>query len=132
VTNVARFEGDDLLAAIYLGDATKAARAVASLEAEAEPIQLLLWQLANDTREALAIASNGRASRPYPSPRMRELEAIARRHGSERLKRLLMQAHEVDRLVKGVGDSKSGPDMWRAFLELALRLAGKASVPTVS
>lgn len=132
VSSVARFEGGDLLSAIYAGDASKAARAVASLQAEAEPIQLLLWQLANDTREALAIANTGRASRPYPPPRIRQLEAIAKRHGRDRLKRLLVHAHEVDRLVKGVGDSKTGPDMWRAFLELALRLAGKASVQPVA
>jgi DNA polymerase III subunit delta len=131
VARVSRYESDDLLTAIHQGDASRVARSVAALEAEAAPIQLLLWQLTQEIREAVAVATSGKASRPFPQGRMRELEALARRHGRERLLRLLSQAHDADRWVKGVGDSRMAVDMWRSLLELSLRLAGRASVPGV-
>jgi DNA polymerase III subunit delta len=128
VTRVARYESDDLLTAIQQGDASRVARAIMSLEAEAAPIHLLVWQVTNEIREALNVATTGRASRPFPPVRMRPLEGLARRHGKERLARLMLMAHDIDRWVKGVGQNHTAVDMWRGLLELSLRLAGRASV----
>jgi DNA polymerase-3 subunit delta len=128
VTRVARYASDDLLGAIHRGDTPQVARAIDSLKSEGEAVPLLIWQLSNETREAWLMARSGRASRPFPPQRIRQLEALARRHGAARLARLMLQAHQIDRMMKGVGDVLTGADPWAALTELALRLAGKATL----
>ncbi len=52
VTDVSRFERDTLIEAIHSGDTGRVVRAVDSLEAEGEPLPLLLWTLAEELRLA--------------------------------------------------------------------------------
>ena len=57
VTDVSRFERDALIDAIHAGEPGRIARAVDSLEAEGEPLPLLLWALTEELR--LMMALNG-------------------------------------------------------------------------
>lgn len=121
VTDVSRFERDTLLEAIHAGDASRIARIVAALEAEAEPLPLLLWTLAEELRLMMALAAGQRPRRFLPPERSAALQQAARRHDTASFDRELLRAHRIDRMIKGVeiGDS------WDNMLELALGIAGK-------
>ena len=74
VTDVSRFERDALVDAIHAGEPGRIARAVDSLEAEGEPLPLLLWALAEELRWRGARPWGGRGGggpaggRPCPRP----------------------------------------------------------------
>ena len=121
VTDVSRFERDTLLEAIHAGDAGRVARVVASLEAEGEPLPLLLWTLTEELRLMMALSANQRPRRFLPPERMAALQKTARRHDAASFDRELLRAHRIDRMIKGV---ETG-DPWDAVVELGLGLAGK-------
>jgi DNA polymerase-3 subunit delta len=124
VTDVSRFERDSLLEAIHSADAGRIARAVASLEAEGEPLPLLLWTLAEELRTMMAVQAGQRPRRFLPPERMAALQKTARRHGRESLGRELLRAHRIDRMIKGV---ETG-DPWEGVLQLALGIAGRPAL----
>jgi DNA polymerase III subunit delta len=121
VTDVSRFDRDTLLEAIHAGDAGRMARVVASLEAEGEPLPLLLWTLAEELRLMMALSAGQRPRRYLPPDRMAAIQRTARRHGAASFDRELLRAHRIDRMIKGV---ETG-DPWDSVVDLALGLAGK-------
>jgi DNA polymerase-3 subunit delta len=121
VTDVSRFERDTLLEAIHAGDAGRVARILAALEAEGEPLPLLLWTLAEELRALLAYAGNQRPRRFMPPERTAALQATARRHDAASLQREVLRAHRIDRMIKGVETGNP----WGAVLELCLGIARK-------
>jgi DNA polymerase-3 subunit delta len=121
VTDVSRFERDTLIDAIHAGDAARIARVVASLEAEGEPLPLLLWTLAEELRLLMAIAAGQRPRRFLPPDRLEALSRTARRHDLASFDRELLRAHRIDRMIKGV---ETG-DPWDGVVDLALGLAGR-------
>jgi DNA polymerase-3 subunit delta len=128
VTDVSRFERDALLEAIHAGDAGRIARVVASLEAEGEPLPLLLWTLAEELRYLMALAANQRPRRFLSPERLAALQKTARRHRAETFERELLRAHRIDRMIKGV---ETG-DPWDSVVDLALGLAGKPLLADVA
>lgn len=125
VTDVARFERDALIDAIHAQDAARIVRVVRSLEAEGEPLPLLIWTLADELRALLAIAQGQRPRRYYMTPDQQQaLNKTARRHTAESLSRELLRAHRIDRMMKGVATG----DPWENVLELALGLAGRTAL----
>ncbi|APV49006.1 DNA polymerase III subunit delta [Betaproteobacteria bacterium GR16-43] len=120
VTDVSRFEREALLDAVHAGDRAKVVRIVASLEAEGEPLPLLLWVLAEELRHMMALSANQRPKRFLPPERMQALNKTARRHNPASFARELLRAHRIDRMIKGV---ETG-DPWDSMLELSLGLAG--------
>ncbi|MGZ5111467.1 MAG: DNA polymerase III subunit delta [Usitatibacter sp.] len=121
VTDVSRFDRDTLLEAIHAADAGRMARVVASLEAEGEPLPLLLWTLTEELRLMMALAAGQRPRRYMPPDRMAAIQQTARRHGPASFDRELLRAHRIDRMIKGV---ETG-DPWDSVVDLALGLAGK-------
>jgi DNA polymerase III subunit delta len=121
VTDVSRFERDSLLEAIHAADAGRIARVVTSLEAEGEPLPLLLWTLTEELRLMMALAANQRPRRFLPPDRLAALQQSARRHDALSFDRELLRAHRIDRMIKGV---ETG-DPWDSVVDLALGLAGK-------
>lgn len=121
VTDVSRYERDSLLDAIHDSDAGRVARVVASLEAEGEPLPLLLWTLTEELRLMMALAANQRPRRFIPPERMAALQKTARRHDNASFHRELLRAHHIDRMIKGIDTG----DPWDNVVELALGLAGK-------
>jgi DNA polymerase-3 subunit delta len=121
VTDVSRFERDTLLEAIHQDDPARIARVVASLEAEGEPLPLLLWVLAEELRLMMALAAGQRPRRFLPPERSAALTRTARRHNAATFHRELLRAHRIDRMIKGV---ETG-DPWDSVVELALGLSGR-------
>jgi DNA polymerase-3 subunit delta len=128
VTDVSRFDRENLLEAIHASDGSRIARIVESLEAEGEPLPLLLWTLAEELRMMMTIAGGARPRRPLPPARLQGLTATARRHDAVSFDRLLLRAHRIDRMIKGV----EAGDPWDAMLELALGLAGRPVMDEVA
>ena len=120
VTDVSRFERDGLLEAIHDADLAKIARIVDSLEAEGEPLPLLLWQLAEELRMMMTISAGQRPRRFMPPERQQALAKTARKHDAASFGRELLRAHRIDRMIKGV---ETG-DPWDSVLEMSLGLAG--------
>ena len=121
VTDVSRFERDTLVVAIHAGDAARIVRVVASLEAEGEPLPLLLWTLAEELRLMMALAANQRPRRFLPPERIALSQQGARRHDAASFGREVLRAHRIDRMIKGVETGNP----WDNLVELALGLAGK-------
>jgi DNA polymerase-3 subunit delta len=121
VTDVSRFERDTLVDAIHGDDPARIARIVESLEAEGEPLPLLLWTLAEELRMMMAVAAGQRPRRFLPPERMQALARAAKRHDAASFGREVLRAHRIDRMIKGV----EAGDPWDGVLELALGLAGR-------
>ena len=121
VTDVSRFEREALLEAIHAGDGAKIARVVDSLEAEGEPLPLLLWTLAEELRLMMTIAAGQRPRRFFPPERIAALTKTAKRHDAASFGRELLRAHRIDRMIKGV---ETG-DPWDQVLEISLCLSGR-------
>jgi DNA polymerase III subunit delta len=121
VTDVSRFERDTLIDAIHAGDPARVVRALASLEAEGEPLPLLLWTLAEELRLLMAISAGQRPRRYVAPERMERLNRTARKHSPASYDRELLRAHRIDRMIKGV---ETG-DPWDSLVELALGISGK-------
>jgi DNA polymerase III subunit delta len=122
VTDVSRFERDTLVDAIHASDPSRVVRAVASLEAEGEPLPLLLWTLAEELRLLMAISAGQRPRRFLPPERVERLNKTARKHSQASFDRELLRAHRIDRMIKGV---ETG-DPWDSMVELALGISGRA------
>ena len=120
VTDVSRFERDALLEAIHEGEPGRIARAVDSLEAEAEPLPLLLWALTEELRLMMQVSAGERPRRFLDPDRLQRVQRTARRHDAASFDRQLLRAHRIDRMIKGV---ETG-DAWEEMLEFALALAG--------
>ena len=121
VTDVARFERDTLIDAIHGDDASRVVRVVASLEAEGEPLPLLLWTLAEELRIVMAISAGQRPRRFIPPERMERLTRTARKHSTATFDRELLRAHRIDRMIKGVETGNP----WSSVVELALGISGR-------
>jgi DNA polymerase-3 subunit delta len=128
VTDVSRFERDTLIEAMHSGDGARIARVVVSLEAEGEPLPLLLWTLTEELRFMMALAANQRPRRFLPPERMAALQKTAKRHSAASFDRELLRAHRIDRMIKGV---ETG-DAWDSVVDLALGLAGKPVLEDVA
>jgi DNA polymerase-3 subunit delta len=134
VADVARYDVFQLSEAWLDGDAARAVRIVAALQAEGEGIQLLLWQLGEDLH-ALAsvlaaratgtpIASAVRSARVW-GKRQGAMERAARRLGPADVVPLLSALARLDALSKGIGRG----NVWDELRTAAMHLCGKPPVP---
>jgi DNA polymerase-3 subunit delta len=120
VANVSRFNPFQLVAAIHEGDVARIQRMLDGLKAEGEAPPLILWVLSNEIRTLARVRGVTRSGRsPQPS-KAREMERIARRHSAKSIYALLLQAAEIDRMIKGLNQR----DPWDALSTLACGLAG--------
>ena len=124
VTDVSRFERDGLIDAIHEAEPGRIARAVDSLEAEAEPLPLLLWALTEELRLMMQVSGGERPRRFLDPDRLQRVQRTARKHDAASFDRQLLRAHRIDRMIKGV---ETG-DAWEEILELSLALAGKPAL----
>ena len=122
VANVSRFNPFQLVDAIHEGDIVRIQRMLDGLKAEGEAPPLILWVLANEIRTLARVRGVTRSGRPPHPSKARELERVARRHSVKSIHSLLLQAAEVDRMIKGLNQR----DPWDALSGLACGLAGTA------
>lgn len=120
VANVSRFNPFQLVAAIHEGDVIRIHRMLEGLKAEGEAPPLILWVLANEIRTLARVKGVTRSGRPPHPGKAREMERIARRHNAKSIQTLLLQAAEIDHMVKGLNHN----DPWDALNLLACSLAG--------
>ena len=124
VTDVSRFERDALLDAIHDADPGRIARAVDSLEAEGEPLPLLLWALTEELRLMMQLTAGERPRRFLDPDRLQRVQRTARKHDAASFDRQLLRAHRIDRMINGV---ETG-DAWEEILEMSLALAGRPAL----
>lgn len=120
VANVSRFNPFQLVAAIHEGDVVRIQRMLDGLKAEGEAPPLVLWVLANEIRTLARVRGVTRAGRPPHPSKVREMERVARRHSAKSIHDLLLQAAEIDRMIKGLNQR----DPWDALSSLACGIAG--------
>ena len=130
IADVARFDVFQLSEAWLAGDAARACRILAALEAAGEGVPLLVWQLGEDLH-ALAAVFTAIASGAQVSGALRDsrvwgkrqaaMERAVRRIAPASLPSLLTRLARLDALAKGIGRG----NMWDALRELALALAGR-------
>ncbi len=128
VTDVARYDVFQLSEAWLAGDAARALRIVAALEAEGEGIQLLLWQLGEDIHALASVLEASAAGTPVSAAvrnarvwgkRQAAMERAARRvaarsdHASRRGARAARRAVEGHRSRAASGTSCGQPH-WRS------------------
>lgn len=121
IANVSRFNPFQLVEAIQAGDLARIRRMLDGLKAEGEAPPLILWVITNELRllaRMRGLTRSGRA--PHPA-KARDMDRLARRHSPDSLRRLLLQAAEIDRMIKGLNSN----DPWDALAELAFGVAGK-------
>jgi len=134
VTDVARYDVQELSEAWLAGDAARALRIIAALEAEGEGLPLLLWQLGEDLHALSAIGDATAAGTSAAvavrnarvwGKRQGAMEQAARRVSAPATMPLLRALSRLDALSKGIGAG----DAWDDLRGLALALAGHPAVP---
>jgi DNA polymerase-3 subunit delta len=134
VSDVARYDVFQLSEAWLTGDAARALRIIAALEAEGEGIQLLLWQLGEDIH-ALAFVLDAAASGTPVSIAVRNarvwgkrqaaMERAARRLKVDAIAPLLAALARLDALSKGIGRGS----VWDELRATVLAMAGERALP---
>jgi DNA polymerase III subunit delta len=132
VADSARYDVFQLAQAAAAGDAQRALRVLLGLKSEGVEPTLILWALARELRglwqarerdrlrSQSPVAGWNQAAKPTP----RALSRI----GEMPLARLLRQAGQTDRIIKGVARG----DPWTAIIELTASMAGALQAPADS
>jgi DNA polymerase-3 subunit delta len=134
VANVARYDIAQLSEAWLAGDAMRALRIIAALEAEGEGLPLLLWQMGEDLH-ALAAIRDATSAGTHPAVALRNarvwgrrqgaMERAAKRVSAGRLTPMLSALSRLDAMSKGIGTGNA----WDDLRGLALTLAGHPALP---
>lgn len=127
VLDVARFEADDLTAALLAGDRTHYLRVIDVLQSAGAALPLLLWALANELRAAHRVVAHLGRGQAMPDalreaqvfgPRRGSIERAARRWSCPAIQEALLHAARIDRIVKGLEPG----DAWDEMRVLGLAL----------
>jgi DNA polymerase III subunit delta len=130
IADVARFDVFQLSEAWLAGDAARACRIPAALEAAGEGLPLLVWQLGEDLHALAAVftavaggtqVSGALRNARVWGKRQAAMERAARRVQPSTLPSLITRLATLDALAKGIGRGNA----WDALRELALSLAGR-------
>lgn len=132
VVDVARYDLDDLRAAVLQGDAARITRMLDGLKAEGAALPLVLWALTEEIRGVGAVVNGAAAGRPvaalmrdariFGPARQALVQANYARFKPAQLDDALRHASMVDRMIKGL----TRGDAWDELLQLALRFARPA------
>jgi DNA polymerase-3 subunit delta len=134
VTDVARYDVFQLSEAWLAGDAARALRIIAALEAEGEGIQLLLWQLGEDVHALAFVLEAAASGTPVAvairnarvwGKRQAAMERAARRLESDAIASLIAALARLDALSKGIGRG----NVWDELRATVLTLAGARALP---
>jgi DNA polymerase III subunit delta len=131
VLNVARYDVFKLTEAVLAGQQARVLRMLDGLEAEGEAEVLVLFTLAEDIRALKRVKDAVQAGRPLPMA-LREqrvwglkeklFERVVPLLGATDVSNLLLAAHKVDGIVKGLKVPDWPADNWQALRQLALTL----------
>jgi len=132
VVNVARYDVFKLSEAVLGGQVARVQRMLEGLQAEGEAAVLVHYTLAEDIRALKRVKDAMAAGRPLPMA-LREnriwgakeklFERILPRLSEANLARMLLAAHQVDGIVKGLKVPEWPTDGWQALQRLAMRMS---------
>jgi DNA polymerase-3 subunit delta len=134
VSDVARYDVFQLSEAWLTGDAARALRIIAALEAEGEGIQLLLWQLGEDIHALAFVLDAAASGTPVAiavrnarvwGKRQAAMERAARRLKVDVIAPLLAALARLDALSKGIGRGS----VWDELRTTVLAMAGERALP---
>ena len=134
VTDVARYDVSQLSEAWLAGDAARALRIIAALEAEGEGLPLLAWQIGEDLHALAAVREATAAGMPAAvairnarlwGRRQDAMEQAAKRVATAAIAPMLHALSRLDAVSKGIGAGNA----WDDLRALALTLAGHPAVP---
>jgi DNA polymerase-3 subunit delta len=132
VVNVARYDVFKLSESVLSGQVARVQRMLEGLQAEGEAAVLVHYTLAEDIRALKRAKDAMVAGKPLPmalreqrvwGPRERLFERVLPRMTELRLTGLLLAAHQVDGIVKGLKVPDWPTDPWQALQRLALRFS---------
>lgn len=132
VVNVARYDVFKLSESVLSGQVARVQRMLDGLQAEGEAAVLVHYTLAEDIRALKRVKDAMVAGKPLPmalreqrvwGARERLFERVLPRMTEARLTGLLLAAHQVDGIVKGLKVSDWPTDPWQALQRLALRFS---------
>jgi DNA polymerase-3 subunit delta len=112
VAKVARYDSAELSVALLDGDVERVCRILDGLQAEGEGVQLVLWQIAEDTHALLGIAQAQRDGQSVATAlrgarvwgkRQSAMERAARRIDGRALAKLVPELARLDKISKGIG-----------------------------
>jgi len=132
VLNVARYDVFKLSEAVLSGQVARVQRMLEGLQAEGEAAVLVHYTLAEDIRALKRVKDAITQGRPMPMA-LREnriwgakeklYERILPRLSQANLARMLLAAHQVDGIVKGLKVPEWPTDGWQALQRLAMRMS---------
>ena len=132
VVNVARYDVFKLSESVLSGQVARVQRMLDGLQAEGEAAVLVHYTLAEDIRALKRVKDAMVAGKPLPmalreqrvwGARERLFERVLPRMTEVRLTGLLLAAHQVDGIVKGLKVPDWPTDPWQALQRLALRMS---------
>jgi DNA polymerase-3 subunit delta len=132
VVNVARYDVFKLSESVLSGQVARVQRMLDGLQAEGEAAVLVHYTLAEDIRALKRVKDAMVAGKPLPmalreqrvwGARERLFERVLPRMTEARLTGLLLAAHQVDGIVKGLKVPDWPTDPWQALQRLALRFS---------
>jgi DNA polymerase-3 subunit delta len=131
VLNVARYDVFKLSEAVLGGKPERVQRMLDGLQAEGEAEVLVHYTLAEDIRALKRVKDAIAQGRPMPmalrenriwGPKERLFERVLPRLSQAQLSQLLLAAHQVDGIVKGLRSPDWPTTGWQALHRLALQL----------
>jgi DNA polymerase-3 subunit delta len=137
VLNVARYDVFRLSEAVLAGHSKRVQRMLDGLRAEGEAEVLVHYALSEDIRSLKRVKDAMDSGRPMPlalreqrvwGTRERLFERVLPRLGEAKLAGLLLAAHRVDGIIKGLKHADWPVDNWQALQRLALMLCSQCAV----
>ena len=132
VLNVARYDVFKLSEAVLSGQLARVQRMLEGLQAEGEAAVLVHYTLAEDIRALKRVKDAIAQGRPMPialrenriwGAKEKLYERILPRLSQANLARMLLAAHQVDGIVKGLKVPDWPTDGWQALQRLAMRMS---------
>jgi DNA polymerase-3 subunit delta len=132
VLNVARYDVFKLSEAVLSGQVARVQRMLEGLQAEGEAAVLVHYTLAEDIRALKRVKDAIAQGRPMPmalrenrvwGAKEKQYERILPRLSQANLARMLLAAHQVDGIVKGLKVPEWPTDGWQALQRLAMRMS---------
>ena len=132
VLNVARYDVFKLSEAVLSGQVARVQRMLEGLQAEGEAAVLVHYILAEDIRALKRVKDAITQGRPMPvalrenriwGAKEKLYERILPRLSQANLARMLLAAHQVDGIVKGLKVPEWPTDGWHALQRLAMRMS---------
>jgi len=135
VLNVARYDVFQLSEAVLAGQSARVQRMLDGLRAEGEAEVLVHWALAEDIRQLARARAAMDAGKPLPmalrearvwGKKERLYERLLPQLSARRLAQLLVSAHRVDGIVKGLKAPNWPSEPWQALSRLAQQVCALA------